>query len=208
MTRLAGALLLAAVPIAAAFAQAPETVLDSCRAHAQAEARKAGTAAATVRLDREGLHVERHAQRVGNQPVGALLSGTGAVVYPQGVPIEFRFVCLAAGDGRALFFHWTPRPDAPPLAQCRRAAAPVQCLDALLVAAEQDLVQLYAKHLVDSRQADTAAGNELASRAFRASADAFLAYREAECARRAAAGSEPHKACLVELTRRRAQDLQ
>ncbi|MEW5864747.1 MAG: lysozyme inhibitor LprI family protein [Pseudomonadota bacterium] len=208
MKRLLGAFMLAAAPIATAIAQAPEAVLDSCRAYAQAEAEKAGTAAATVRLDREGLHVERHARRVGSQPVSALAFGTGAIVYPQGVPIEFSFVCLATGDGRALFFHWTPRPDAPPLAQCRRAAAPAQCLDALLVAAEQDLVQLYAKQLVDSRQADVAAGNELASRAFRASADAFLAYRDAECARRGAAGSEPHKACLVELTRRRAQDLQ
>lgn len=208
MKRLLCAFVLAAAPLPVAFAQAPEAVLDSCRAYAEADAKKAGTATATVRLDREGLHIERHARRLGSQPVSALVFGTGAVLYPQGVPIEFSFVCLAAGDGRALFFHWTPRADASPLAQCRRAAAPAQCLDALLVSAEQDLLQLYAKQLVDSRQADHAAGNDNASRAFRASADAFLAYRDAECARRGAAGSEPHKACLVELTRRRARDLQ
>lgn len=209
MIRLARALAaaLATAPPAAAFAQPPEAVLESCRAYAEVEAKKAGTAAATVRLDREGLHLERYARRIGSQPVSALAFGNGAVLYPRGVPIEMSFVCLAAGDGRALFFHWAPRPDAPALAQCRRAAEPAQCLDALLAAAEQQLTELYAKHFIEARQADAAAGNETASRAFRASADAFLAYRDSECARRAPAGSEPHKACLVEITRRRALDL-
>lgn len=201
------ALALAAALPAAVFAQSPDAALESCRARAEVEAKKIGAAAA-VRLDRDGLHVERQARRVGSQALGALLSGSGAVIYPQGMPVEMSFVCLAALDGRALFFHWLPRPDAPALAQCRRTARPAQCLEALLAAAEQELAQLQAKLLVHAREADPATGGEQAARAVRASADAFLAYREAECARRGAAGSEAHKACVVELTRRRALDLQ
>jgi uncharacterized protein YecT (DUF1311 family) len=202
---LASALLLAL----GAAAEVPQAVLESCRTHAEAEAKKAGAASATVRLERDAdLHLERGTRRVGSQALAALLFGNGAFLVPGAVPVELSFVCLLGVDGRALFFHWTPRRDAPVLAQCRRAAKPADCLDALLWAAEQDLVELYAKHFVETRQADSAAGDERASRAFRASADAFLAYRDAECARRGASGSDAHKACLVELTRRRARDLQ
>ncbi|MCX7962548.1 MAG: DUF1311 domain-containing protein [Burkholderiales bacterium] len=203
------ALALAAALPAVAAAQAPETALQSCRALAEAEAKKSSAAVVSVRLDRdEELHLERRARRLGGQSLAAVLSGHGAILFSEAPPVEMRFVCLAAPDGRALFFHWEPRRDAPVLAQCRRTADTARCLDTLLVAAEQALAPLYAKHLVEARRADSAAGNDDASRAFRASADAFLGYRQAECARRAAPGSDAHTACLVELTRRRALDLQ
>ena len=56
------------------------------------------------------------------------------------------------------------------------------------------------------------AGYESAVSAFRRSADAWRAYRDAECARRSGpstsgASGDADKACLVELTRRRALDL-
>ena len=71
--------------------------------------------------------------------------------------------------------------------------------------ARDQLNELYSKHTVDARQADAKAGNENASNAFRRGADAWRAYRDAECARRPA--GDERKACMVEHTRRRALDL-
>ncbi|MBM3366832.1 MAG: DUF1311 domain-containing protein [Betaproteobacteria bacterium] len=199
------ALLAAAAPT---MAQNAASAAQACQAFAEAEIRKSSTAAAVVRLDTDAnLNLERYNRSLGSQQVSALLSGNGAVVYPQGVPVELGFVCLLSGEKRALFFNWTPRTEAPSLAQCRRMKETARCLDALLMDAEQELAMRHASLLVDARAQDVKAGNEAATGVFRRSSEAFLAYRTAECARRGADGSEPHKACLVDLTRKRGLDL-
>lgn len=199
------ALLGAAAP---ALAQYSGPAVQTCRAFAEAEIRKTSPVAAAVRFDNDAsLNIERYSRKLGSQHVSSLLYGNGAVVYPQGVPVELSFLCLLADDRRALFFHWFPRTEAPALAQCRRTKEAAACLDALLVVAEQELTMRYAGLFVDARAQDEKAGNETASGIFRRSSEAFLAYRAAECARRGAAGSEVHKACLVDLTRRRGLDL-
>jgi len=199
------ALLAASAP---ALAQYSGPAVQTCRAFAEAEIRKTSPVAAAVRFDNDAsLNIDRYSRKLGSQHVSSLLYGNGAVVYPQGVPVELSFLCLLADDKRALFFHWIPRTEAPALAQCRRTRETGSCLDALLVVAEQELTMRYAGLFVDARAQDDKAGNETASGAFRRSSEAFLAYRAAECARRGAAGSELHKACLVDLTRRRGLDL-
>ena len=196
-----------------ARAQYAGPAVDSCLAFASNETRQSGAKAATLVFDRDrDLIIERTTRKMGSQFVSSLLHGNGAIVYPQGVPVEMSFVCLLADEKRAVFFTWAPRRDAPVLAQCRRAADAAGCLDTVLQVYEQDLTQLYAKHFVEAREADAAARNENASNAFRRSADAFKAYRDAECARRAgttaaSGGGDAHKACMVELTRRRGLDL-
>lgn len=201
-------LLVLLAPAAPALAQYSGPAVQTCRAFAEAEIRRASPVTAAVRIDNDtGLNIERYSRKLGSQHVSSLLFGQGAVVYPQGVPVELSFICLLADEKRALFFHWIPRTEAPALAQCRRTKETVTCLDALLVVAEQELTLRYASLFVDSRAQDEKAGNEVASGIFRRSSEAFLAYRAAECARRGAAGSEPHKACLVDLTRRRGLDL-
>jgi len=199
------ALLFAAAP---ALAQYSGPAVELCRTFAEADIRKTSPVAAAVRFDNNpGLNIERYSRKLGSQHVSTLLSGNGAVVYPQGVPVEFSFICLLGDDKRALFFHWFPRTEAPALAQCRRTKEAAACLDALLVVAEQELTMRYSGLFVDARAQDDKSGNENMANSFRRSSQAFLAYREAECARRGAAGSEPHKACMVDLTRRRALDL-
>jgi uncharacterized protein YecT (DUF1311 family) len=119
------------------------------------------------------------------------------------------FVCLLSDDKRAVFFHWTPRADASSLSQCTRSAAQKGkasgCLDALLQVTEQDLTQVYASVFQDARDADAKAKNENASNAVRRSNQAWLAYRDAECARRSDA--DARKACIVDLSRRRLLDV-
>ena len=199
------ALLFAATP---ALAQYSGPAVEACRALAEAEIRKTSPVAAAVRFDHNpGLNIERYGRKLGSQHVSTLLSGNGAVVYPQGVPVELSFVCLLAEEQRALLFHWIPRTEAPALAQCRRIKETATCLDSLLVVAEQELTMRYAGLFVDARAQDDKAGNEHMANIFRRSSQAFLAYREAECTRRGAAGSEPHKACMVDLTRRRGLEL-
>jgi len=203
-------LLMLAVP---AKAQYSGPAVDSCLSFAAGELRQGGTTSAKVVFDRDrDLSIERHTRKAGSQFVSSLLIGNGAIVYPQGAPIEISFVCLLADEKRAVFFTWMPRRDAPVLAQCRRSAEFANCLDGLLQVAEQDLIALYSRHFVEAREADSKAGNESAVTAFRRSADAWRAYREAECARRPAPSTgggsgDAGKACLVELTRRRALDL-
>jgi uncharacterized protein YecT (DUF1311 family) len=193
----------------ASIAQYSGPAVETCRAYAERDIGRSGAQIKGVVLEPDrDLNIERYTRNVGNQFVASLLFGNGAVVYAGAPAVEMSFVCLLANEKRALFFHWLPRRDAPALAQCRRGgdAGALECLDALLLVAEQDLTQLYAKHYVDAREADTKAGNESASNAFRKSAEAWRAYRDAECARRAGAAAQ--KACAVELTRRRALDLQ
>ena len=187
------------------FAQYSGPAVESCLNHAQAELLRDGTAAKVVfDRDRE-LNIARYTRKLGSQFVSSLLYGNGAVTYPQVAAIEMSFVCLLADQKRALFFYWTPRRDAPVLAQCRRGPDAAGCLDSLLQVAEQELTPLYAQHYVDARENDSAAKNENAQNAFRKSAEAWRAYRDAECARRGTA--DAIKACMVELTRRRALDL-
>jgi len=191
------------------FAQYTGPGVETCRAYAERDLRK-GTAkvqAVVFEQDRE-LSIDRYTAKVGNQFVSSLLYGNGAIVYGGGAPAtEMTFVCLLADDKRAVFFYWFPRRDAPALAQCRRGggAAASQCLETLLNVAEQELVELYSRYTVDARQADAKAGNENASNTFRRSGDTWRAYRDAECGRRPA--GDERKACMVELTRRRALDL-
>jgi uncharacterized protein YecT (DUF1311 family) len=210
MHRLA-ALVLWLLP-AAAGAQVPAAALEACRAYAEAEQKQTGASVSGVTLDRDRhLALERHARKVGSQRVSSLLFGNGAIVLEQGPAIEMSFVCLLADEKRALFFHWMPRRHAPVLAQCARNAAARNdfgaCLDPLLQVAEQDLIQIYAQRFQEAREADVAAGNENASNAFRRSNEAWRAYRDAECARRGPPGGGAYRACLVEVTRRRALDL-
>ena len=173
--------------------------VDTCLAYAVKDTGE------KIVFDRDAnLNIERYTKKAGNQFVSSLLLGNGAILRPGGTPIELSFICLLASDRQAVFFDWRPRSDAPALAQCGRGPDVGACLDALLQLAEQDLTGFYSTQFIEARQADAEAGNENAVTAFRKSADAFRAYRDAECARRG--GGDASKACLVELTRRRAQD--
>jgi hypothetical protein len=118
------------------------------------------------------------------------------------------FQCLLASEKRALWFHWLPRRDAPALAQCRRSADADACLQLLLGLAERDLLEKAAFRFQEALEADAKAGNETASSAYRDSAAAWRSYRDLECARRGPAGSDPWRACRVDLTRWRYLDLQ
>jgi uncharacterized protein YecT (DUF1311 family) len=203
-----GAVLLVACATPA-VAQYTGPGVESCRSYAERDVRKNSAKIQSVvfEQDRE-LNIDRYTAKVGSQFVSSLLYGNGAIVYGGGVPaVEMTFLCLLADDKRAVFFYWVPRRDAPAFAQCRRGdgAKPGQCLETLLNLAEQELTELYAKHTVDARQVDAKAGNDNALNAFRRGADAWRAYRDAECARRPV--GDERKACMVELTRRRALDL-
>lgn len=205
MKRLLALALLLPLPLAAQYSG---PAVDSCRSYAEREiARDNAKVKAVVLDDDHERNIERYTRRLGSQFVSSLLYGNGAIIYAQGAAVEMTFLCLLADDKRAVFFHWLPRRDAPVLAQCRRSAegGVGACLDALLQIAEQDLAHAYAQHLVEARQADSKAGNEVKANAFRRGADAWRAYRDTECARRG--GPDAHKACEVEFTRRRALDL-
>ena len=192
-----------------ALAQYAGPAAETCRAYAQSDAKSRGGGAAVVFDNDRDLVIERYGRKLGTQFVASVLSGNGALVLAQGPAVEMAFVCLLAGEKRALAFHWLPRRDAPALAQCRRSGpqGADACLQTLLLVAERDLTQLYAQRFQEAREADSAAGNENAVGAFRRSSEAWRAYRDAECARPAAAGSEAYRACVIDLTRRRALDL-
>jgi uncharacterized protein YecT (DUF1311 family) len=198
---------LAALPLAA-WAQYSGPAVEACRAYGERELKKASPDVKGVVLDRDAALVNERAKRkMGSQPVGAILSGNGAILRAVGPAVELAFVCLLASEKQVLFFHWTPRKDAAALAQCRRGAAPGDCLQLLLDLAERDLVEVAAYRFQDSLEADARAGNENASSAYRNAATAWRAYRDAECARRGAAASDEWRACMVDLTRRRYLDL-
>ena len=208
MRRLLLALLLGAAA-SPALAQYAGPGVETCRAYAERDLKKGTAKVQSVAFDQDlELNIDRYTAKVGSQFVSSLLYGNGAIVYGAGVPaVEMTFVCLLADEKRAVFFHWFPRRDAPALAQCRRGGGSTagQCLDTLLNITEQELVELYAKYTIEARQADAKAGNENASNSFRRGADAWKAYRDAECARRPA--GDERKACVLDLTRRRALDL-
>jgi uncharacterized protein YecT (DUF1311 family) len=181
--------------------------VETCRAYAQRELRKENSKIQSIVFERDqNLNIDRYTRNVGSQFVSSLLYGNGAIVYAGTLAIEMSFLCLLADDKRAVFFNWFPRRDAPALAQCRRSGTSAgECLDRLLGIADQELTGLYAKHAVEARQADAKAGDQNASDAFQRSVDSWRSYRDAECARRPA--GDERKACLLDLTRRRALDL-
>jgi uncharacterized protein YecT (DUF1311 family) len=206
MKRALVAIALAGVPMAG-LAQYAGPGVETCRSHAEREIRKESSAVTSVVFERDHhLNIERYTRKVGTQFVSSLLFGNGAIVYAKGPAVEMSFLCLLADEKRAVFFHWTPRRDAPVLAQCRRGGGDAgECLDPLLQVAEQDLTQAYAQRFQEARELDAARKSEDSITAFRKTADAWRAYRDAECARRGA--GEERKACMIELTRRRALDL-
>lgn len=181
--------------------------VETCRTYAERELRKENSKIQSIVFERDqNLNIDRYTRNVGNQFVSSLLYGNGAIVYAGTLAVEMSFLCLLADDKRAVFFNWFPRRDAPSLAQCRRSGGSAgECLDSLLAIADQELTELYAKHTVEARQADAKAGDQNASTMFQRSVDSWRAYRDAECGRRAA--GEERKACILDLTRRRALDL-
>jgi Lysozyme inhibitor LprI len=200
-------LLLLALPLAA-WAQVSGPALETCRAYGERELKKSGADVQGLVFDRDRtLVLERYARKLGTQPVSSILSGNGAITRPLGPAVELAFVCLLASEKQALFFFWAPRKDAPALAQCRRGAAPGECLQLLLDLAERDLVEVAANRFQESLEADAKAGHENASGGYRNAAAAWRAYRDAECSRRGASGSDAWRGCMVDLTRRRYLDL-
>ena len=201
-------LLLLALPLAA-WAQSDGPGMETCRAYGERELKKSGADVLSLVFDRDrALLMERYNRKLGTQPVRSVLSGNGAITRAIGPAVELAFVCLLASEKQALFFHWTPRKDAPTLAQCKRGAAPGECLQPLLDLAERDLIEVAAFRFQESLEADAKAGNENASNAYRNAATTWRAYRDAECSRRGASGSDEWRSCMVDLTRRRYLDLQ
>jgi hypothetical protein len=199
---------LAGLPLAAR-AQYAGPGVETCRAYGERELKKSGGDVKALVVDRDAmLLIERYKRKVGSQLVSSILSGNGAITRAAGPAVELSFVCLLASEKQALFFHWAPRKYASALAQCRRGAAPGDCLQLLLDLAERDLIEVAAFRFQDSLEADAKAGTENASGAYRNAAATWRAYRDAECARRGAAGSDEWRACMVDLTRRRYLDLQ
>jgi hypothetical protein len=201
-------LLLLWLPLAA-LAQYSGPALDTCRAYGERELKKSGADIASLAFDNDRhLFVERVTRKLGSQFVASALSGNGAILRPAGPAVELSFVCLLANEKRALYFHWTPRRHAPSLAQCRRGKDPGACLQLLYDIAERDLLEASALRFQESLDADAKAGNDGASSAYRNAVAAWRGYRDAECARRGAAGSDPWRACMVDLMRLHYLDLQ
>jgi len=193
----------------AAWAQVSGPAVETCRAYGERELKKSSTDVKALVVDRDrALMLERAARKLGSQFVGSILSGNGAITRPVGPAVELAFVCLLASEKQALWFYWAPRRDAPALAQCQRGAAAGDCLQLLLDLAERDVIEVAAFRFQESLEADARAGSENASTAYRNAAGAWRAYRDGECARRAAAGSDTWRGCMVDLTKRRYLDLQ
>lgn len=202
----------------AIHAQQVVPALKSCVTYAKGEFSRQGTIFKDVVLDRdEALLYERFGRKLGSQSVSAVLSGRGAIVLEGAPSVELEFVCLLASDKRALFFHWSPRASADTMRRCTREAvgpeSAQKCVNALLALEELGLSQVSALRFQESVAADSAAGNEEASNAYRAAATAWRGYRDAECARRAREirpGGEADLArtsCMADLTRKRFEDL-
>lgn len=204
------ALVAALLPPLHARAQYAGPAVETCRAYAEREQRQGGRKDAVVVFDNDRhLGIDRYTKKVGSQFVSSILYGNGSIVLPGVQAAEMSFVCLLADEKRALFFFWSLRQDASTLAQCTRSATmrknAAACIESLLQVAEQDLTQAYAGRFQEARDADAKAGNENASNAIRRSNQAWLAYRDAECARRPA--GDARKACIVDLSRRRLADV-
>ena len=204
MRALVAGLLLAS---GAAMAQYEGPAVEACRSLAKRQ--QDGKADVVIDRD-ERLHIARRARKAGSQPVNAVLTGNGAIVLAGAPSAELAFVCLLADEKRAVYFEWLPHGEASPLAACTRDPGLREraqaCLEGLQQAAEQDLLQVYARRF---QQANDHGGGALD--AYRKSNEAWRAYRDAECARRSAQASEKpvlaELACRVDLTRRRAADM-
>ena len=202
--RLVASLLLAS---GAAMAQYEGPAVEACRSLAQRQ--QEGKAEVVIDRD-ERLQIARRARKAGSQPVGAVLTGTGAIVFAGAPSAELAFVCLLADEKRAVYFDWLPRGEAAPLAACTRDPGLREraqaCLEGMQQAAEQELQEVYARLF---QQANERGGAVLDS--YRRSNDAWRAYVDAECARRGAQAGERtpqvELACRVELMRRRAAEM-
>ena len=190
-----------------ALAQYAGPAVETCRALGEREAKKGGGITKLVFDSDRHLNIERHARKMGTQFVSSVLSGNGALLRTAGPAVELSFVCLLASDKQALFFHWVPRFEASALAQCRRGTAAGDCLQLLIGLAERDLIEVAANRFQESLDADARAGNENASNAYRDATAAWRAYRDAECGRRGASGSDEWRGCMADLSRRRYLDL-
>jgi len=202
----------------AAFGQYNGPAVDTCLAYAKREAARDGARAKDIVFERnQNLSIERYGRKLGNQFVSSILRGDGAVVLDGTPSAELSFICLLASDKQAVFFEWLPRADPSALAQCTRddtlRGKPRACLEFMLNVAEGDLTIVYAHRFQEARERDDGTGKELSADSFRKSNEEWRQYREAECARRRdqapkGAATEDHQlACMVELTRRRAQDM-
>jgi uncharacterized protein YecT (DUF1311 family) len=196
-----------------AAAQYNGPAVEACRAYALKELQREGNQAKAVAIERDtSLNIERYGRKIGNQPVGSILTGNGAVVYEGTPSAELSFLCLLADEKRPVFFAWQPRSNAPVLAQCARSEAlrgkEHDCLQLLLQTAEQDLSQVYAYRFQEANER-----GEKSLAAYRKANDEWRQYRDAECARRGGlppsgvSAENYHAACMVELTRRRALDM-
>jgi len=188
-----------------AFAQYDGPAVEACRAYALKEIKREGGNAKAIVFERDrNLLMERYTRKVGNQFVSSILTGNGAVVYPDSPSAELSFVCLLANDKSPVFFNWLPRQDTAALAQCTRddsmRGKSRQCLEGLLQVAEADLGQLYAIRFQEANER-----GEAAVAAYRKANDEWRQYRDAECQRRD--GEDRQLACVVDLTRRRIWDM-
>lgn len=214
-------LLLALAVLAASgavLAQYQGPGVAACRSFAEAQLKNSGTRIKQVAFDQDAdLVIERVTQKLGSQFVSSLLRGNGAVVYAGSGSFEMRFTCLLASEKQAVFFDWTSRPDASPLAHCRRQAPAGErmqsCLDELLLAAENELGAVTAQRFQQAREMDSKDGLGRAEQAYRASLEAWKTFREQECSRRriyAAAdnnAADERLSCMVELARGHARVL-
>lgn len=202
----------------AAQAQPSGAALQACANYAKGELTREGTGFTNIVLDADdSLLQERYGRKLGRQPISTVISGRGAIVLEGAPSVELRFVCLLESGKRALFFFWAPRTDASTMRRCSREGATPEstrkCVDALLAIEEMGLTQVSALRFQESLAADATAGNEDASNAYRASATAWRAYRDAECARRARETAATGRAdlvrisCMTDLTRKRFEDL-
>jgi uncharacterized protein YecT (DUF1311 family) len=197
------------VPLGAA-AQYEGPAVQACRTLAMKDLARDGIAANEVVLEAEAL--EGSKRSVGSQAVSSVWTGNGAVVLKGAPSVELTFICLLADEKRPVFFAWLPRPHPPALAQCGRSAElradAGGCLEVLLRTAERDLGEAYAHRFQEAN-----ARGDAALATYRRANDEWREYRDAECARRrefAPASVTPdhyHAACVVELTRRRVQDM-
>lgn len=200
-------LLVVLAAASSAFAQYDGPGVDSCRAYALKELRRDGGKATDALIERDrNLFIERYTRRVGTQFVSSVLSGNGAIVYPNAPSAELSFVCLLADDKRPIFFTWLPRQDTSTLAQCTRdealRAKPRDCLEMLQQIADSELGQIYAVRFQEANER-----GEAAVAAYRKSNEEWRQYRDAECQRQGEAGADRQLGCIVDLTRRRAWDM-
>ena len=201
-----------------ALAQYQGPAVDSCLAYAKRELALSGSKAREVLFERDrALSIERYTRKLGSQFVSSVLMGNGAVVLEGSPSAELSFICLLADEKRPVFFYWLPRQNASALAQCTRSddlrSKSRACLDFLHQLAEQDLAQAYALSFQEARERDAKGKTEDFANAYRKANAEWLEYRDAECARRgsfapaATAAGEFELACVIDLTRRRVQDM-